>query len=91
MRLTRSIIFTNSVHFIYGRAIVVCDVYWLSVRVNLALFMYYNLKHAWSACPVLKHGPRSLTCTRVIGNVKPKGIMKVKIHIVDLRRDHGFI
>jgi hypothetical protein len=27
----------------------------------------------------------------IVGNVKPKGIMKVKIHIVDLRRDHGLI
>lgn len=32
--------------------------------------------------PVLKHGPRSLTCARVIGihcSTKPKGAMKVKI------------
>lgn len=29
--------------------------------------------------PVLKHGPRSLTCARVIGMQKPKGEMKVKI------------
>ena len=28
--------------------------------------------------PVLKHGPRSLTCARVIGLTKPKGEMKVK-------------
>ena len=31
-----------------------------------------NLMHAWSACPVLKHGPRSLTCMRVIGKLNPK-------------------
>ena len=28
--------------------------------------------------PVLKHGPRSLTCVRVLGWLKPTGIMKVK-------------
>ena len=28
--------------------------------------------------PVLKHGPRSLTCARVLGCVKPRGAMKVK-------------
>ena len=28
--------------------------------------------------PVLKHGPRSLTCARVTGCTKPKGAMKVK-------------
>ena len=33
--------------------------------------------------PVLKHGPRSLTCTRVIGTFyKPKGEMKVKVGLV---------
>lgn len=31
--------------------------------------------------PVLKHGPRSLTCARVIGTCKPKGEMKVKIGV----------
>lgn len=31
--------------------------------------------------PVLKHGPRSLTCARVIGTLKPKGEMKVKIGV----------
>lgn len=36
--------------------------------------------------PVLKHGPRSLTCARVIGMHKPKGEMKVK---VGLRADRG--
>ena len=34
--------------------------------------------------PVLKHGPRSLACARVIGMHKPKGEMKV---IVGLRAD----
>ena len=29
--------------------------------------------------PVLKHGPRSLTCAQVIGLYKPKGAMKVKV------------
>ena len=28
--------------------------------------------------PVLKHGPRSLTCVRVIGLTKPKGAVKAK-------------
>ena len=28
--------------------------------------------------PVLKHGPRSLTCARVIGFTKPKGAVKAK-------------
>ena len=37
--------------------------------------------------PVLKHGPRSLTCTQVIGTLKPKGEMKVKVgFIVDRGR-----
>lgn len=31
--------------------------------------------------PVLKHGPRSLTCARVIGTAKPKGVMKVKVDL----------
>ena len=53
--------------------------YWLSVRVTIGIVQYCNLKHAWSACPVLKHGPRSLTCMQVIENVKLKGVMKVKI------------
>ena len=35
---------------------------------------------------VLKHGPRSLACARVIGMHKPKGEMKVK---VGLRADRG--
>lgn len=36
--------------------------------------------------PVLKHGPRSLTCARVIGTPNPKGAMKVK---VGRRADRG--
>ena len=36
--------------------------------------------------PVLKHGPRSLACARIIGMHKPKGEMKVK---VGLRADRG--
>ena len=30
--------------------------------------------------PVLKHGPRSLTCVRVLGG-KPRGAMKVKVSL----------
>ena len=32
----------------------------------------------WPLRPVLKHGPRSLTCVRVIGLTKPKGVVKAK-------------
>ena len=32
--------------------------------------------------PVLKHGPRSLTCERVIGFTKPKGAVKAKVTFV---------
>lgn len=37
--------------------------------------------------PVLKHGPRSLACARVIGSTKPKGEMKVKERLSVLRGD----
>ena len=31
--------------------------------------------------PVLKHGPRSVDYARVLGPTKPKGEMKVSIHL----------
>ena len=41
-----------------------------------------------STRPVLKHGPRSLTCTQVIGpNTKPKGEMKVNGRELGLKCD----
>ena len=70
-RLSRSMGFASWVLMICGRVTVACCLYLLSAR-----FLWHcsdcNLKHAWSACPVLKHGPRSLTCARVIGNENPK-------------------
>ena len=38
--------------------------------------------------PVLKHGPRSLTCARVSGWSKPVGTMKVKIVLDDWGEKH---
>lgn len=40
-----------------------------------------------SVRPVLKHGPRSLTCMQVNGSKKPYGAMKVKGCFSDLRCD----
>ena len=33
----------------------------------------------WPLRPVLKHGPRSLTCMQVIGFTKPKGVVKANL------------
>ena len=33
----------------------------------------------WPLRPVLKHGPRSLTCVRVVGCPKPKGAVKANL------------
>ena len=33
--------------------------------------------------PVLKHGPRSLTCAQAIGRSKPKGAVKAKSDLSD--------
>ena len=38
--------------------------------------------------PVLKHGPRSLTCMRVVGLSKPEGAVKAKLCFVSAR-DEG--
>lgn len=37
--------------------------------------------------PVLKHGPRSLTCARVIWVYTPKGAMKLNVRLVGHRED----
>ena len=36
----------------------------------------------WPLRPVLKHGPRSLTCTRVVGCTKPKGAVKANLGMI---------
>ena len=42
------------------------------------IFLSLEREEEISNRPVLKHGPWSLTCVRVIGRTKPKGAMKVK-------------
>ena len=55
-------------------------------RTGLGIYSFYRSATLllWVLSgPVLKHGPRSLTCARVIGlslkMIKPKGAMKVKV------------
>ena len=50
-----------------------------ALNIRLRMYLSATLLLWVLSGPVLKHGPRSLTCTRVIGTCKPKGEMKVKV------------